>query len=461
MAVRAFNGGSDLINTATGALSTNTFGTFAVIVKRGTTNAWHTFLAFHNSGGDALTQYGYNNGNLTAMWKSVGPDSSTGPAAIPTTAWGLLIYRKATGTATGRFSLYNFSTTMWTHGAANISMGNWTAPGASGTIRVEWQGGDRLNGRLAARAAWNSLPWAASAAGDTAIEAAGLEASAANWMAASPDAMWLFNQAAVTDVVTDMTGGGADQTSRTGTTVITTDDPPGFDFSPGGGGGEVVGAAALTLGGISFTATGHRIVHGSATASLGGTTITSTGRRVVHGSANLAFGGITIAAAGRRLVHATATLAMAGLDLAAAGSRVVHGAATVAVGGVSLTAVGTVAGSTVGTASLPLAGVTLTVTGRRVVHGSAGVTLGGLFLTAVGEVEGVATGAVQVILGGVTLTATGRRIVHGTATFALGGIALTAVMDLGDPNPVFIIYDEAPRQRTYTEPTRAHIYQEV
>lgn len=228
MAVRAFNGSSDLINTATGALATGTFGTQAVIVKRGGTGNWHTFLALHNSGGSALTQFAYQDGNLTAWW--IDGVTVTGPAAISTADWGLLVVRKATSTATPRFSLYNFSTDTWVHANASGTRPNWPAPGTGGTVRVEWEGFDRLNGRLAARAAWNSLPWAADASGDAALEAAGLEVSAANWLAASPSAMWLFNQAAVTDPVLDETGNGADQTSRTGTTVVNGDDPPGFSF---------------------------------------------------------------------------------------------------------------------------------------------------------------------------------------------------------------------------------------
>lgn len=232
MAVRAFNGSSDLINTATGGLAAGTFGTQAVIVKRVATGAWHTFLALHNSGGSALTQFAYQNTDLAAWW--IDGITVTGPSAIVTSDWGLVVVRKASGTATPRFSLYNFTAQTWTHANASGSRPNWSAPGASGTVRVEWQGFDRLNGRLAVRAAWNSLPWNANAGGDNALESAGLETSLQAWVDASPDALWAFNQASTATPVEDLTGGGADQTSISGTAVVTDDDPPGFAFESGG-----------------------------------------------------------------------------------------------------------------------------------------------------------------------------------------------------------------------------------
>lgn len=230
MAVRAFTVAHNL-DCAVGTL-TGTFGTYACIIKRGATGAWHTFMALHNAAGStALNQFAYSPADVIIWW--IDGITVTGPAAIGTADWSLLVARKATGTATPRFSLYNFTTDTWVHANASGARPNWSATG--GLIRFNWQGGDNFVGRIAVRAGWNSLPWAASTAGDSALESAGLEVSAANWLAASPSAFWLFNQAAVTTPVADETGGGADQTSRTGTTVITDDDPPGFSFSLAGG----------------------------------------------------------------------------------------------------------------------------------------------------------------------------------------------------------------------------------
>ena len=58
-----------------------------------------------------------------------------------------------------------------------------------------------------------------------------LTTALANWVTligASPAVLWAFNQAAVTDPVTDVLGGGGDQVGRSGTSIAT--DPPGFSY---------------------------------------------------------------------------------------------------------------------------------------------------------------------------------------------------------------------------------------
>lgn len=233
MAVRAFDGVNATLDTATGALATNAFGTFAIIVKRGTTGAWHTFLALHQTDTAPRNQFAYEAANLSALWDGVATD--TGPAAIGTADWGLVLVRKATGVTTPRFSLYNFTSGTWVHGNASGTSADWATPTATGSVRFQWKTGDRLNGRVAVRGAWNTLRWSLDAAGDAAIEAAGLHTSLQKWLDAAPSALWRFDQAATTTAVTDLTGGGADQTVINGTTVVAGDDPPGFNFTLGTG----------------------------------------------------------------------------------------------------------------------------------------------------------------------------------------------------------------------------------
>jgi hypothetical protein len=266
VAVREFDGIDDYIETATGALATSTFGTFAALVKRGGTGAWHTFLAFHDSGGTALNQFAYESSDLTALWSA--GTTRTGPAAIGTADWGLVVVRKTSGTATARFSLYNFTTAAWVHGNASGTNVDWTSPGTGGTVRTRWQTGDLLRGRLAVRGAWNTVKWAADTTGDAAIEAAGLETSLQNWHDATPDAGWAFNQDSVTTAVEDWTGGGANQSSLTGTTVVTGDDPPGFSFDLG-----------TPLGTTTETDTARALTR-SKTISLAATAETDTARPV-------------------------------------------------------------------------------------------------------------------------------------------------------------------------------------
>ena len=231
-AVREFDGTDDDIHTGVGGLSGFTHGTVAAIAKRASgSSGAQTIFATHNSGGTGQLQFVFNAGNLGWWGENSGEFLQTTHVA-DTEVWYLVVVRKASGNATPRYSVYDYSSDTWSHGNFTGDIVDSTAPGAGGTIRFSYGGiGERLEGRIAARAAWsNDLPWAANGTGDTQIEAAGLETSIDNWSAVSPDALWAFNQAAVGDGVSDLTGNGADETSVTGTTVITNDIPSGFSF---------------------------------------------------------------------------------------------------------------------------------------------------------------------------------------------------------------------------------------
>lgn len=235
MTVRQLNGSSDDLITAVGTLGSGTSGTFAAIVKRAATGTWHTILATHNSSGDPVNQFAFNGGtDQLHIWQSTGPDSDSAITWANTADWALVVVRKPAGSSVARFSLYDFTAETWTHTAGTVSIADWPTA-AGGGIRFRWQSFDHYDGLVAIRAGWNSIPWSTDATGDAALEAAGLEVSAANWLAESPDMLQLFNQAAVTDLVEDETGGGADEVSRSGTAVVTDDDPPGFSFAAAGG----------------------------------------------------------------------------------------------------------------------------------------------------------------------------------------------------------------------------------
>lgn len=233
MAVRAFSGatGDDII-CATGNLAGMQYGTVAAIVKRSVTSNYRPVFNPHDESGTALGSVLVWRTNNTLAWFK-DPSRSGGTSSLAVNTWYLFVARKPQGNAAARFSLYNFSTATWVHEIGGATIGDWATPGAGGSIRFTYPGEpDNLDGTIAVRAAWaNTLAWSAGAAGDTALEAAGLESSLLSWVAAAPSALWSFNQEAVTTPVVDLTGGGANQTAITGTSVITTDDPPGFDFS--------------------------------------------------------------------------------------------------------------------------------------------------------------------------------------------------------------------------------------
>lgn len=233
MAVREFNGSTDAIQWAIDALSGMTFGTAAAIIKPVTTsNAVH-ISAIHNSGGTfQATVLGYNtSGAVDRAFMFSGGFANSNNDALNEGPWYLVVVRKATGSATPRFSIYNFTGATWAHQAGSTALADWTSGGASGTIRTEVEGVERFHGRIATSALWsNEVHWTADASGDTAVEAAGLEDALASWVTEAPDALWAFNQASVATPVNDLIG-NSDQTSISGTTVVNGDDPPGFDFT--------------------------------------------------------------------------------------------------------------------------------------------------------------------------------------------------------------------------------------
>jgi hypothetical protein len=236
MTVREFNGTSDELVTSIGAASDMTYGTAAMLLKFSTLSGFREFCMIHSASNTYVAnpiglsdfsawQVDYNNG---------GADFATSAPIPGTGIWILVIARKPAGSSTPRLSMYNYSTGAWTHGDGSGAVGDGTAPGTDAFIRFSYLGSSLFfGGRVAARALWsNSLPWAATSAGDTAIETSGLNFSAYNWKQNSPTLFHLFNQSDTSTPVSDLsTAGTATQTSISGTTVITGDDPPGFSFS--------------------------------------------------------------------------------------------------------------------------------------------------------------------------------------------------------------------------------------
>jgi hypothetical protein len=127
-----------------------------------------------------------------------------------------------------------------------------------------------------------------------------------DWLAGNPAAAWQFNQASTSDSVTDLTGGGADQTGISGTTVVT--DPVGWTYHTGTptvvpdgiavpvGLGSPALAQALTLtpDGIAVP-----VAFGSPTLTWSGA-VTPTGIPVT-----VALGSPTVLGEGQTLLHPT------------------------------------------------------------------------------------------------------------------------------------------------------------
>lgn len=236
MTVREFNGTSDELVTNIGSASSMTYGTAAMILKFSTLSGFREFCMIHNvSNAFVANPIGLTNfGAWQVDYNAGGSDFSVNAPIPGTGIWLLAVVRKDTGSSVPRMSMYNYNSGLWTHGNANTTSGDGSAPGAGAFIRFSYLGSSLyFGGRVAARALWaNSLPWAATTGGDTAIETSGLKTAAYVWNLTNPTLFQLFNQASTATSVPDLSSAGTGtQASISGTTVISGDDPPGFSFS--------------------------------------------------------------------------------------------------------------------------------------------------------------------------------------------------------------------------------------
>jgi hypothetical protein len=141
--------------------------------------------------------------------------------------WALLAYSKDAGLSAARAHILNLTDDTQDH--ADIGDAYDATPSTDPIDEIyigRWASNELLGALVAAIAVYPA------ALSDAAIEA--LAAGAQPMLDAEPLAMWTFDQEDVGTDVEDITGGGADQTAISGTTVVTDDDPPGFDFELGG-----------------------------------------------------------------------------------------------------------------------------------------------------------------------------------------------------------------------------------
>jgi hypothetical protein len=225
MTVRELNGSSDNIAFSIGTLKDMAYGTFVVVFRLSSVTGPRTLLAQETDSTNRCRLFMSN--NEVALWN--GTDYRTA-GSLSTDVWYLLVLRKGSGSVTPRMSLYNYDTMSWTNSNLSGTLANWTSPGTSGSMDLKSVFNEYFSGRIAAIGVWaNRLPWAADFTGDLQVVLAAPEVSLSNWPA--PDALMVFGQSSTATPVQDATGGGANQSSISGTSVITEDDPPGLDLT--------------------------------------------------------------------------------------------------------------------------------------------------------------------------------------------------------------------------------------
>jgi len=212
---RNFNGSSYLDFSAGGAPPNNHF-TWAALYRPTVVTGTKTLLAigFSSPGGNLRILSG-------ALTASIGGTAIAPAVSIPITlsdGWCIAALTKPlSGSAPFRFHLYKYDTDTW------LREDSATTTGGSGAARSEIRigdstsGGERFTGDMAAVGMF-----------DTALsddQLSTLPYSLNAWLSARPTVMFVFDQHATTQTVRDWTGGGANQTGITGTTVSTVSVP--------------------------------------------------------------------------------------------------------------------------------------------------------------------------------------------------------------------------------------------
>lgn len=219
---RKFNGTSDYLTGVPGALSGMDGGPItiaSILILDGT------------SPGGAIVYCG--GGDVSGVSLDVFEGSyflaSQEPAlasASTSDGWHLVAGTKAAGTQTPRFHKYVYSTDAWTHADAGGTMGDGTTVAGGDTLQIgRWgTGSGRFNGSIAVIGVWDRV------LADAEIELLAFSLQA--WYASAPKAAWLLDQDTATTSIVDLTGGGANVTGGTGTSVAASSLPAftyGFD----------------------------------------------------------------------------------------------------------------------------------------------------------------------------------------------------------------------------------------
>jgi hypothetical protein len=227
---RLFTGNTaDRIQMGPGALSGTTFFGTAAAVFNLTAVAGGGVSMGVMSGGGTSDRVGLQlNGTTAALQARVGNGLVTAPTIVAATAdgWVLMAWTKPTGTSTVRFHKYVFATNTWTHeDGATVAD---SAAQIGGPIFGGIGGGSPLTGEIAAGALWRG-----NVLTDSQIES--LVESFMAWWAIPPTAFWILDQAATAQQISDLTGGGAQQSAGTSS-------GPGVLSCPLGYGHPVLGA---------------------------------------------------------------------------------------------------------------------------------------------------------------------------------------------------------------------------
>lgn len=224
---RTFNGSSDRITTALGN-SSFAFGngTMVAIVYVNAYGAANSFFFTIGTASGAQYGMGYDlSGLLLGTWNGtvVSATPAIGPITkLSTGKWYLVAWTKTLGTTSPTYLFYDLITGVTKSSAIAATVGDSTSSATNGIIARGVGASTFHNGDIEAIGVWNSVL--------TQDQILSMAFDFSAWYNfAAPVVFWRFDQGNVAQLVRDETGGAADQTAISGTTVSANSCP----WSPG------------------------------------------------------------------------------------------------------------------------------------------------------------------------------------------------------------------------------------
>lgn len=228
MAVRSFNGSGDLIKVDNGAFGAiNNGGAFSVVML-----AYPVTLSlnkcFVSMDQGSLNMFALYTPDTSGAfnWGSDVPNADSGAAmGLTTGAWQVIGISKAGGAATPRLHRKVLGSGSWTHTDGSASVGTNAATAVNITFNAFQDGSGGWLWYIGSAAMFLS-----NLSDTDYVNIESNHTTAWIYNNLSPAALWDFNQASTATAVTDLTGGGANQTALSGTSVAVGNDPPGWVF---------------------------------------------------------------------------------------------------------------------------------------------------------------------------------------------------------------------------------------
>ena len=221
-----FDGLNDEVRTALGACDVDGGPIFiCAVIKLNALGSQQSIVSLHNSLGDSLVAFEVNSFSRLLFVTSSGSRSMN--STIDST-WFFVAVGHASGSVV-RFHTLRYSTGIWVHEQIAGNLADGSAPGAGGTVRFgERSDTDDFEGEIQAVAIYDNIHGGAFSVENAHVEtmAYSLEAwfPSGTGLMLNPIGMWLFDEPS--QLLRDITGNGADENFRQGTSAPTAISAP-------------------------------------------------------------------------------------------------------------------------------------------------------------------------------------------------------------------------------------------